>query len=459
MSSELKKLPPVNDVLAQLARQALPISEHFLKILINDELNSYRSGKRAKELESFSRAELTDRVVRAVEQQVTRLTRAPIRKVINATGVILHTGLGRAPLGAQRLEEMSALDRYCNLEIELDSGKRGERLEHVAPILRLLTGADDAVVTNNNAAAVLLMLNSLARRKEVIVSRGELVEIGGSFRLPEVMKASGARMVEIGATNKTHLADYENAISERTAVIMICHPSNYEIVGFTAKPETAEIVRMAHQHGIPVIYDLGSGALTDMRQFGFDYEPVVSDMIALGVDLVSFSGDKLLGGPQAGIVVGRGDLVKKMRKNHLLRALRCDKITLGLLGANLRPYLQPDLLIPSNPTLTMFAREIADMQHTLNRLVEAVSTIPGIELSAVDSSGRTGSGAYPVWPIPSLSLQVRAGKLSAGQIARKLRATNPPVFGHIEAETFHLNMLTISDDEVDDIVQALRALT
>jgi L-seryl-tRNA(Ser) seleniumtransferase len=323
--------------------------------------------------------------------------------------------------------------------------------------LRILSGAEDAVVVNNNAAAVLLSLSSLANRREVIVSRGELVEIGGSFRMPEVMKSSGAKMVEIGATNKTHIQDYQTAIGDRTAAIMLVHPSNYQIIGFTAKPELKEIIDLAHSHSLPIIFDLGSGAFIDFTRFGFDYEPVVSDVIAAGVDVVTFSGDKLLGGPQAGIIVGKSIFVKKIKRNHLLRALRCDKLILAMLATNLQKYLHPDSLCQANRTLSLFSRSVEEMTITAQEILQRL-THAGNSVKAVAAQGRAGSGAYPVFPIKSIALQLTIPNISAEKLARKLRVNEVPILGYIENDILHLNLLTVLEDDIEIIVKALNQL-
>ena len=297
MSKEFAKIPSVDELLKKLKKHQSKIDRAYLKKLVEQTLGDIRLKPLRWHLQERDRGKITDAIISDIEQNLNNLFQPSLRQVVNATGVILHTGLGRAPLGKSNLHSLEPLSTYCNLEIDLKSGRRGDRLEHVVTLLQLLTGAEDAVVVNNNAAAVLLMLNSLAARKEVIVSRGELVEIGGSFRLPEVMRISNAKLVEVGATNKTHLRDYEQAVNDKTGAIMLVHPSNFEIVGFTEKPEIKDIIELGRSRQVPVIYDLGSGALVNMQRFGYPYEPVVADMLRAGFDLVSFSGDKLLGGP------------------------------------------------------------------------------------------------------------------------------------------------------------------
>jgi len=458
MTSPFAKIPSVNDLLENLNDQLNLIDAKYLKILIVDIISDIKTNPKKSGLEKKDRESITSEILTLVRNRVSELSSPPLKHVINATGVILHTGLGRAPLGQNTLDSIVSISTYTNLEIQLDSGRRGQRLDHVAPLLRLLTGSDDAVVVNNNAAAVLLMLNTVARRKEVIVSRGELVEIGGSFRMPEVMKTSGAKMVEVGATNKTHLSDYEEAINEKTAAIMLVHPSNYEIVGFTAKPDLKDIIKLAHVKNIPLLYDLGSGAFMDMQKFGFEYEPVVEDMVKLGIDIISFSGDKLLGGPQAGIIVGKNEWIRKIKHNHLLRALRCDKITLGIMTNVLNGYLHSGKVIDSNPTLSLFSRDINQQEKLVNELLSAIKVTDRILLEPVPASGKVGSGAYPVSRIPAIALKISGSKISAERIARQLRLHETPIFGYIENDVYFLNMLTVFQQDIPIIATAVNNL-
>jgi L-seryl-tRNA(Ser) seleniumtransferase len=458
MPSPFAKIPSVNELLDNLSDQTNYIDAKYLKILIDDTISDIKSNPKKFSLDKKARSHISEDIQTNVRKRVSQLTSSPLKKVINATGVVLHTGLGRAPLGQQAIESIHTLSAFTNLEIDLDSGRRGQRLDHISPLLRLLTGSDDAVVVNNNAAAVLLMLHTVSRRKEVIVSRGELVEIGGSFRMPEVMKTSGTKMVEVGATNKTHLRDYENVINDKTAAIMLVHPSNYEILGFTAKPEIKDIIELAHKNSIPVLYDVGSGALIDMQKFGFEYEPVIEDMVKLGIDLISFSGDKLLGGPQAGIIVGKSEWIKKIKRNHLLRALRCDKITLGILSNVLKGYLNTQQVINNNMTLNLFYRDINHQKKLVKDLIALENKKDHITLKMVAVTGKVGSGAYPLAKIPAMALRITSSKISADKIARKLRLNETPIFGYIENDEYFLNMLTVFPDELSTIAEAVNKL-
>ena len=367
--------------------------------------------------------------------------RAPsLRKVFNLTGTVLHTNLGRAPLPPQALEAIARVAAGAsNLEFDLVTGRRGERDDHVEPWLRRLTGAAAATVVNNNAAALLLVLNTLALRKEVLVSRGELIEIGGGFRLPQVMARAGCRLVEVGTTNRTHLADYADAISPKTALLLKVHASNYEVRGFTAAADARALAALAKARGVPFVVDLGSGALVDLARFGLPHEPTPAEALAEGADLVTFSGDKLLGGPQAGMVVGRADLVAAIRRNPMKRAMRCDKLTLAALGAVLALYADPERLPEHLPALRWLTRPAAEIAATAERLAPAVAgwlgSAAGVEVVAVQS--QIGSGSLPVDLLPSFALRLApiTAKRGSGRaldaLAAALRGLPIPVIGRI----------------------------
>ena len=459
MTSTLSKIPPVNQILENLTPFAEPMAPLYVKRIIEKNLNDVRRQAVQYRLKDLEREDILKLITGLVKKDITDLLTPAITSLINCSGIILHTGLGRAPFSDQDLEQLVARSGYLDLELDLEDGKRGERLNHVVPALKVLTEAEDAVVVNNNAAAVLLTLNSIARGKEVIVSRGELVEIGGSFRMPEVMKISQAKMVEVGTTNKTHLTDYEQAITARTAAILLVHPSNYQIVGFTAKPALKDILNLAHSRNLPVLFDLGSGALVDLRDFGYPYEPLVSEMIGMGFDIITFSGDKLLGGPQAGIILGRQELLKKIKKNHLLRALRCDKITLMLLSDCLQKYLrQPESLIQKNLTLDLLARKTEDLRTLARKIFEALNPDMQKKVKIVEAAGRVGSGAFPVFPLPALALQIDVKQPTAEKIADHFRRQAVPIIGYIENNLFHLNLLAVFPRDCPHIVSALNRL-
>lgn len=456
--SPLRVLPSVQQVYSRLSGKSA-IQDTYLIQLIRAGLAACREELKAGKMTLSNKEQALEIVSQRIQNSIDQLQSSSIIKVINATGVVLHTGLGRAPLGSQIwLELATLLNGYVNLEFDLESGLRGERLELNAPLLRLLTGAPASAVVNNNAAAVLLVLNTLAEGREVLVSRGELIEIGGSFRLPEVIAKSGARMVEVGTTNRTHLADYERALTPQTAAILVAHPSNYRIVGFTTQPDRREIVTLGHRHRIPVVMDLGSGILFEPTTVGLPPEPVVRTVVEEDFDLITFSGDKLLGGPQAGIIIGSEKYLKQIRRNPLLRALRCDKLTLTLLNYTLRQYLYAT---PA-PELTahrLLLTPVAELQqraeNILAQLARDVVQILQIEIQPTQTEA--GSGSMPAETIPSVAL-VLSPKVSEAQLAEWLRQNRPPIIGYRRRGSLYLDLRSVLPEEDGAIVAALQNL-
>jgi L-seryl-tRNA(Ser) seleniumtransferase len=404
-------------------------------------------------------ADATD-LARRVVDTLTRSGVFSLGRVINATGVVLHTNLGRAllsPLACERVLEVAA--GYCNLEMDVTVKERGSRYVHVAGLLRRLTGAPASLVVNNCASAVLLALETLARGKEVIVSRGELIEIGGEFRVPDIMRRSGAVLREVGTTNRTHLRDYAGAIGPETALILKVHTSNYRVVGFTAAASSPDLVGLGRERGIPVMEDLGSGCLVDLRRFGFPDEPTVPDVVAAGVDLVAFSGDKLLGGPQAGILVGREDLVERLARNPLNRALRIDKLTIAALEATLHAY-EAGNARETIPTLRMLTEPLAAIRQRARRLQRRLSadTRRTLGIEVVTSRSQVGGGALPTVELPTAALALGTAARPAGALDVALRRGRPPVVGRIEDDRLILDCRTVLPGDVAPLASALARL-
>ena len=402
----------------------------------------------------FSFEHLLPQFLDEIENQVN----PTLTSVINATGVVIHTNLGRSLLHEIAIEHIAGVSsHYSNLEFDLTEGKRGSRYAHVEQILCQLTGAEAALVVNNNAAAVLLVLNTIAMGREVIVSRGQLVEIGGAFRIPDVMNRSGAILREVGTTNRTHLSDYEAAIGEDTALILKVHTSNFKILGFTSEVELREIADLAHSHHLPVMEDLGSGCLIDLSKYGLDREPTAQEAIKEGVDIVTFSGDKLMGGPQAGIILGKGEYIERIKVNPLNRALRIDKLTLAGLESTLLLYLDEGRAVREIPTLRMLTYSQEELRKKARRLARKIRTrIPtGLRIGVRDDVSQVGGGAYPVQILPTTVVTLKPDHGSVQQLERRLREAKPPIIARVSKEEVLLDVRTIGDEERDLIVNGI----
>lgn len=380
-----------------------------------------------------------------------------IKKVINGTGTILHTNLGRAIISKKHADYLSeVVTSYSNLEYNLEEGKRGERYSHFEKLICKITGAEAAMAVNNNAAAVMLVLSSMAAEREVIVSRGELVEVGGKFRIPDVMKSSNAHLVEIGTTNKTHLEDYEDAISENTGAFLKVHTSNFKILGFTESVSIEELCKLGREKDIPVIEDIGSGVLIDLSEYGLEYEPTVQDSIKAGVDVVSFSGDKLLGGPQAGIIVGKKKYIDKMKKNPLTRAFRIDKFTATILEMIFHEYLNEEDAIKNIPVLSLITKDLKEIEKNANALFNKIENLENVaDINVEDTFSQIGGGSLPAERIKSKSVTIMPKNISTQSLEAKLRAGKNPVVGRISEEKLILDMRTVLEDEIDILAQKL----
>lgn len=425
--------------------------------LLEETRAKIQKGDITKEIPGLGMETLSDLIV----ERLVLISEPSLKSVINATGVVIHTNLGRSILPERVLRKFGPLaGGYSNLEYDLDRGERGSRYSHVEKILIELTSAEAAMVVNNNAAAVLVALDTLAKGREAVVSRGQLVEIGGSFRIPDVMRKSGAKMVEVGTTNKTHLRDYEEVIGPETALLLKVHTSNFHIVGFTEAPTVSELVKLSHQYGIPVMEDLGSGCLVDFSEYGLIKEPTVQEVLAQGADLVTFSGDKLLGGPQAGIILGRKDLVDAIKKNQLSRALRIDKLTLTALEETLRIYRDERAAVKEIPTLKMISQAYSPLAKKAERLLKLVGKLKtgNFSIELADGSSKVGGGALPLQELPSRLLCLVPKKLSAQFMEKWLRAFDPPIITRLEKEKVRFDMRTLLDRDLKIVAEAIKNL-
>jgi len=458
-NSNLRHVPSVDQLLrtdeARELRETIGVKRltAIARAVTSELRSSIRSGRKVLTNGNAAEALLAEAVTRMRETAQVE-SKTGITRVINATGVLLHTNLGRAPLSTAARDAMIEASRFCTLEYDVASGSRGKRGARVESLLKDLTGAEDALVVNNCAAAALLILSVLAGDGETIVSRGELVEIGGDFRVPDVMASSGTRMVEVGTTNRTHLEDYRRAINSKTRLIMHVHPSNYRIVGFASSPSLAELATLAHEHGLLLYEDAGSGQLNDLSSYGIVGEPVVSEAVAGGADVVSFSGDKLLGSAQAGIVVGKHTVVDRLRKHPLYRALRSDKLRLAALEATLIAH-QRAAAAADVPVIQMLALSNEEIESRAKLLVEQVGNTE-LELTLQPGESAIGGGAGPTSNLPTTLIAISHPRMTSQEIERSLRTASPPVIGRISEGKVLLDLRTVFPDELTELAKALK---
>lgn len=459
----LRQIPSVEEILQEPPVKQL--LEEYPRWVVVESVRAVLEGRRQEllalrrdggEVPPLDLSILLGRVTLTVLERA----RPSLRRIINATGVLLHTNLGRAPLSlaAQaRLQEIA--HHYSTLEFSLKEGVRGSRQVHVEGLLTLLTGAEAALVVNNNAAAVLLCINTVAEGREVVVSRGELVEIGDAFRIPDVMRKAGGILREVGTTNRTHLRDYEEAMGEQTALLLKVHPSNFRILGFTAEVPLSELVALGRRRGVPVMMDMGSGALVDLSPFGLHGEPTVQEMVRAGADLVTFSGDKLLGGPQAGLIVGKRTITDRLRENPLARAVRIDKLSLAALEATLRAYLDGRHLAEI-PLLKMVAMPLERIRHRAEQVREALQqqAHPSVTVRVEEGRSEVGGGALPTETLPTFCVALHSTQHPAHRLEALLRMADPPVVGRIREARVLLDLRTVFEEEVELLIAALGPL-
>ena len=460
----LRKLPGVDHLMAHAVGDTF--FENIPQIVVVNSIRSVIDARRQAILgedPAIDENSLSDSLMIDAVKQAVNISMTPnLRSTINATGVVVHTNLGRSLLAPEVVENLVTIaSRYSNLEYDLSIGKRGSRYSSVEDLICEISGAEAAMVVNNNAGAVLLCLETIARGKEVIVSRGELVEIGGSFRVPDVMTKSGGILKEVGTTNRTHLKDYESAIGQNTGLLLKVHTSNYSVVGFTAEVSLRELVDLGTAHHLPVMEDLGSGTFVDFSKYGLLKEPTVQESVTTGTDVITFSGDKLLGGPQAGIIVGKKEVVDRIKKNPITRALRIDKLTLAALESTLRLYRDEDKAARIIPTLRMIMLPLEQIQKRAHRLVDGLKKIGGtrMQIHLLERSSKTGGGALPLMELPSLCVGIQIKGLSPNALEKKMRHNDPPIIGRIEDDMFVMDPRTIQEDELSIIVTALENLT
>ncbi|MBW1650731.1 MAG: L-seryl-tRNA(Sec) selenium transferase [Deltaproteobacteria bacterium] len=441
------------------------VTEDIRTAIINSEQktkNAEHSQKNEKNNKITEKDIAQDSIIAKVKKLVIKKMSPNLKRVINGAGVVIHTNLGRSPLAQEAILSMvNIADRYSNLEFDLAKGKRGSRYQAVEELICEITGAEASMVVNNNAGAVLLTIETAASQKEVIVSRGELVEIGGMFRIPDIIEKSGGILKGVGTTNRTSIKDYEQAINENTALLLKVHKSNYDIIGFTKSASLKEVVELGKKYNICVMEDLGSGTFIDFSEFTMKYEPTVTDSVKAGADIITFSGDKLLGGPQAGIIIGKKDIIKSIRKNPLTRALRIDKLTLAALEGTLRLYRDKTEAVKKIPTLAMLTAPFELIRKKAEKLKRTVNSEKNskVTVKLITLASKAGGGSLCSEELPSSCAGIKINGLTAGQIEKAMRGNNPPIIGRIENETFLIDFRTVAEDEITIVKEAVLKIT
>lgn len=427
---------------------------------IREEINLLREDIKNKNITEENIDERLEKLPHLINERIKEKNSFKLKRVINGTGVVIHTNLGRSSIDKDVMENvLNISSNYSNLEFDLEKGKRGSRYSHLEDIISEITGGEAAMVVNNNAAAVMLVLSTLAKDKEVIASRGELIEIGGSFRVPDVMEQSGAILVDVGTTNKTHIWDYERAINEYTSAFLKVHTSNYRILGFTSSVSIEELCELKMKYNIPLIEDLGSGVLIDLSKYGLEYEPTVQESIRKGVDIVTFSGDKLLGGPQAGIIVGKRKYIDEMKKNPLTRAIRVDKFTISALEATLKLYLDEETMLKKVPTINMLTLSLEELEKRANTLYKKLKQEiddQSMDINIVDEYSEVGGGSLPLEKLSTKCICICLSDLSVARFEKYLRSFEIPIIARVYRDKVYIDMRTIKESEFDTIVEGVQ---
>ncbi len=453
---QLKSLPSVDELLKNDRVRAW-LEEAPRKFVIKALRNAV-SEKREDILQGKATDLPVKEILSLARAILDTLTSYSLRPVINATGVVLHTNIGRAPLSKKAVHNITTVaEGYSNLEYNLIKGERGKRYSHLTAIIKELTSAEEAIVVNNNASAVLLCLSALAKGGEVVISRGELVEIGGSFRVPEILEQSGAKLREVGTTNKTHLRDYKNALNDHTSMILKVHQSNYKIIGFTSETDIESLAELTKERGFPLMFDLGSGCLLDLTPYGVHSEPTVQEIVKKGVDILTFSGDKLLGGPQGGIIVGKKKYIETIRNHPLARAVRIDKLTLAALEATFMDYADMERAKQSIPTLRMLLQDLESIKERAQKILSGLEkNDPKADLSLLEDTSQAGGGSLPETEFPTCAVSVKPHEISINRLERNLRKASPPIVARIRDNALLLDARTIGENEIESVIKALK---
>ena len=448
----LKNIPSVDEIINRFQSSDTPLK--FLKYSINIVLSNIRKDL----LNDLKVNDIKKYTFNEINKMINKINNNSLRPVINGTGIILHTGLGRAPISKEVLIDGILKNYpYSNLELNIETGKRGDRNNHISSLFNSLCECEDSIIVNNNASAVMLMLNSICYKREVIISRGQLVEIGGSFRIPDVINKSQSKMVEVGTTNKTHIKDYENAITKKTASILYVHTSNYKVVGFANEIDISKLYLLAKKYNIPLLIDLGSGSFADFKHLGLPFEKMINKYIKKGADIVTFSGDKLLGGPQSGIIAGRKKYIDKIKLNSLYRAFRCDKIRISIMETILRTYHTSKDISDKNLSIQLFKKSKSELRKNAKKIVSSLSkkVINNNEINIVDSQVEAGSGSLPTEKIDSVAISISSKQKKGSQLFECFLNNSYPLIGYVNSKKYYIDLKAITEDQIDIIIKIL----